>query len=112
MSSSENLAAAAHLHVMLRRKTGRVTDTEWMAAHADYARAMVAFARESAANDGHDDLLPLADRLESLMKLVAPVAREAPAPRADNDSTFEASAPSAPARAADPVASRYIGRLR
>ncbi|MDB5939434.1 MAG: hypothetical protein JWP77_1798, partial [Polaromonas sp.] len=29
MSSNEKLAIAAHLHVLMRRKTGRVTDTEW-----------------------------------------------------------------------------------
>lgn len=113
MSSSETLAAAAHLHVMLRRKTGRVTDTEWMASHADYARAMVALARESAASDGHVDLLPLAERLENLMGLKAPPpARESRAPRADNDSTFEAAGQVAAAQAHEALASRYIGRLR
>ena len=34
MPESDRLAIAAHLHVLLRRKTGRVTDTEWMAANA------------------------------------------------------------------------------
>ena len=34
MSDSDKLAIAAHLHVLLRRKTGRVTDTEWMAVNA------------------------------------------------------------------------------
>ena len=29
MPDSDKLAIAAHLHVLLRRKTGRVTDTEW-----------------------------------------------------------------------------------
>ena len=29
-AASDLLAAAAHLHVQLRRLTGRVTDTEWM----------------------------------------------------------------------------------
>src|SRR5690606_16832036 len=48
MPHSEALAAAAHLHVLLRRKTGRVTDTEWMASNVEYARAMVAFARACA----------------------------------------------------------------
>lgn len=47
-SDSDLLAAAAHMHVLLRRKTGRVTDTEWMATDAEYARAMVEFAREKA----------------------------------------------------------------
>ena len=37
MLPSETLAIAARLHVLLRRKTGRVTDTEWLAVNADYA---------------------------------------------------------------------------
>lgn len=113
MSSGEILAAAAHLHVLLRRKTGRVTDTEWMATHADYARAMVAFARDSAASDGHTELLPLAERLELLMGLNAPSpVRESRPPRSENDSTFEAVGHEPASRSQDALASRYIGRLR
>ena len=37
------MAIAAHLHVLLRRKTARVTDIEWMAANAEYAQAIVRF---------------------------------------------------------------------
>lgn len=48
MEDSERVAVAAHLHVVLRRKTGRVTDTEWMACNQAYAQAMVAFALEHA----------------------------------------------------------------
>src|SRR5690606_19097358 len=49
MSTTNDLfAIAAHLHVVLRRKTGRVTDTEWMATNPEYAAAMVAFARAQA----------------------------------------------------------------
>ena len=51
MSDSDKLAIAAHLHVLLRRKTGRVTDTEWMAANADYAQEIVRFARQRATED-------------------------------------------------------------
>jgi hypothetical protein len=46
MSTTDVFAIAAHLHVLLRRKTGRVTDTEWMATNADYAREIVRHARE------------------------------------------------------------------
>ena len=46
MPSSEKIAIAAHLHVLLRRKTGRVTDTEWLATNADYAAEIVRFSRE------------------------------------------------------------------
>ncbi len=65
MSTSDVFAIAAHLHVLLRRKTGRVTDTEWLATNADYAREIVRFAREKAAGEGLEDLLPWADRLEA-----------------------------------------------
>lgn len=64
MLVSEKLAMAAHLHVLLRRKTGRVTDTEWMAANAEYALEIVRFARAKAQEDGHPDLAEWADKLE------------------------------------------------
>jgi hypothetical protein len=67
MPSSEKIAIAAHLHVLLRRKTGRVTDTEWMASNHEYAREIARFAREKAAEDGHADLLAWADKLEEIM---------------------------------------------
>ena len=104
MLQNDALATAAHLHVLLRRKTGRVTDTEWMAANAEYALAIVRFAREKAREDGHAELLPLADRLEGLMQparkpvVPLPVAPQPPAV--------------APAQAANDVSARYVGRLR
>ncbi len=105
MLQNDALATAAHLHVLLRRKTGRVTDTEWMALNADYAQAIVRFARERAEQDGHSELLPLADRLESLMlparKPVPPPAPVVPATPTVADTT-----------AANDVSARYIGRLR
>lgn len=67
MSSTEKIAIAAHLHVLLRRKTGRVTDTEWMASNAEYAAEIVRFSRGKAAEDGHMDLGVWADRLEEIM---------------------------------------------
>jgi len=78
--SSEKIAIAAHLHVLLRRKTGRVTDTEWMASNAEYAAEIVRFSREKAAEDGHVDLGAWADRLEEVMsasevKLRVPLVR-------------------------------------
>jgi hypothetical protein len=98
MSQNDAFAAAAHLHVLLRRKTGRVTDTEWMVNNVEYAQAVVSFARERAREDGLDELLPLAERLESL---VIPVRKTISAP---------VSAP-APLAANDP-STRYVGRLR
>ncbi len=67
MPSAERIAIAAHLHVLLRRKTGRVTDTEWMATNMEYAAEIVRFSREKAAEDGHIDLGVWADRLEEIM---------------------------------------------
>ena len=65
MLKSETLAIAAHLHVLLRRKTGRVTDTEWMAADLAYATEIIRLARASALQDGHTDLAEWADKLEA-----------------------------------------------
>jgi hypothetical protein len=67
MSTSEKFALAARMHVMLRRKTGRVTDTEWMACNVQYAAEIVRFSREYATTEGHPDLAELADRLEHTM---------------------------------------------
>lgn len=99
MSQNDAFAAAAHLHVLLRRKTGRVTDTEWMVNNVEYAQAVVSFARQRAREDGLDELLPLAERLESL---VIPVRKVISDP---------VSAPAPLAAPSDPSA-RYIGRLR
>lgn len=74
MLVSQKLAIAAHLHVLLRRKTGRVTDTEWMAENLEYAMEIVRFTRAKAVEDGHTDLLEWADKLER-------AAVEAPAPK-------------------------------
>ncbi|OYU46513.1 MAG: hypothetical protein CFE44_01770 [Burkholderiales bacterium PBB4] len=71
MLPSEKLAIAAHLHVLLRRKTGRVTDTEWMAANAEYAAEIVRFARARAQEDGHTDLAEWADKLAATMAMPA-----------------------------------------
>ena len=102
MPSNEKIAIAAHLHVLLRRKTGRVTDTEWMACNADYAREIVRFCRLRAQQDALPELGEWADKLERAMQL--PPA--APAP-----SGFAAMA--APERA-QPTGGveRYVGGIR
>ena len=81
MLANEKISIAAHLHVLLRRKTGRVTDTEWMATNREYALEIIRFAREKAIEDGHEDLGMMANRLAEIMALTAP-AQAAPAPRA------------------------------
>jgi hypothetical protein len=65
MLVSQKVAIAAHLHVLLRRKTGRVTDTEWMASNREYAREIIRFARAKAKEDGHADLEEWAGKLEA-----------------------------------------------
>ena len=107
MSQNEAFAAAAHLHVLLRRKTGRVTDTEWMVSNTDYARAIVRFAREKASSDGMVELLPLADRLESLV--APPIAVP---PRSETRTPPSASADGAMSSHTTDISARYIGRLR
>ncbi|MDP3423246.1 MAG: hypothetical protein Q8S32_05760 [Burkholderiaceae bacterium] len=75
MASADTFAIAAHLHVLLRRKTGRVTDTEWMATNADYARAMAQLARHSGESLPDEELVKWAERLEQALPAI-----EAPAP--------------------------------
>jgi hypothetical protein len=115
-SDSELLAAAAHMHVLLRRKTGRVTDTEWMATNPEYARAILSFAREKAHSDQIEELLPLADRFEGLL---ASRASSAPSPwPGPRLSPVRPAAGGGPAEEATPssaqaaLANRYVGRLR
>lgn len=74
MLASQKLAIAAHLHVLLRRKTGRVTDTEWMAQNLEYATEIVRFSRAKAIEDGHPDLGEWADKLEHAIATVSPGA--------------------------------------
>ena len=75
MTVSQKLAIAAHLHVLLRRKTGRVTDTEWMASNHEYAAEVARFAREKSVEDNHPDLAVWADRLEEIMATPEPKPR-------------------------------------
>jgi hypothetical protein len=75
MLASERLAIAAHLHVLLRRKTGRVTDTEWMAQNPQYATEIVRFSRAKAIEDGHPELAEWAGKLEQAIGAVSPAAR-------------------------------------
>jgi len=74
MTSSDLFAIAAHLHVLLRRKTGRVTDTEWMATNAEYARAIVQFAREPLRDGPDEELQKWAQKLEDAL----PMLQQAP----------------------------------
>ena len=61
MSENEKIAIAAHLHVLMRRLLGRVTDVEWVVANPDYARELVRLARAAP----HAELHQWADKLEA-----------------------------------------------
>lgn len=103
MLASEKLAIAAHLHVLLRRKTGRVTDTEWMAGNTEYAVEIIRFARASAEKDGHTDLGEWADKLEATMAL---------APRSGAIAVKTVRAPSTAPAPSETPKDRYIRGLR
>lgn len=119
MLTSEKIAIAAHLHVLLRRKTGRVTDVEWMAANREYAAEVVRFAREHAVQDNAPELAEWSDKLEFAMQQPEPPARRPvfapPPPVAAPAGWGAAPAPAAPAAVPqDPATAgaRYVGRLR
>ena len=103
-STSEKLAIAAHLHVLLRRKTGRVTDTEWMATNTDYAREIARFARAKALEDGHPDLAEWAGKLELAVLAPQPVPSR-PLLQSASELLHAPAAPAEPARG-------YVGRIR
>lgn len=63
ITDDQRLAIAARLHVLMRRETGRVTDTEWMAGNEDYALAMIALARDQARRLRLPELAACADEL-------------------------------------------------
>lgn len=109
MLDSQKLAIAAHLHVLLRRKTGRVTDTEWMVGNEEYAREVVRFARQKAREDGHEDLADWAAKLEAVV-LGSLAVGVAPVPRG---ASVQRGAPaSAPVSAPAPLVQSALERLR
>jgi hypothetical protein len=135
MLPSEKLAIAARLHVLLRRKTGRVTDTEWLAVNAEYAAEIIRFARERAREPGLEDVAEWAGRLEQAMAdtptprkallgaIAAPrtpspapgpaVARESEASKPGwVESLFADTRPPGPRDQDDSDNGRYVGGLR
>lgn len=95
MMNNERLAVAAHLHILLRRKLGRVTDVEWMSQNDDYAHAVV---RLSVAQADAPELVAMAQRLLALLPPPRPVPPAGAAPGAG--------------RAAAPEPPRYVRSLR
>jgi hypothetical protein len=114
MHDNDRLSVAAHLHVLLRRKVGRVTDTEWMAVNADYALEIVRFARERARNDDIPELIEWAERLErlTLEAAVAPVPRKPLMEAAAQRLRRQGDEPPPPPPPPPPAAPRYVGGIR
>lgn len=122
MLANEKIAIAAHLHILLRRKIGRVTDTEWMATNREYAIEIVRFAREKAIEHGIPEIGVLANRLADVMAAssaaATPVAAVRPA-QTGPESGFGDTMPDGTMNASDAVRerklrdeSRYVKSLR
>lgn len=73
MANNDRVAIAAHLHVALRRKAGRVTDMDWMAVNDEYAHEILRLTRQKAQEDGDEGLNDLANKLQACLA-------QAPAP--------------------------------
>ena len=69
MADSDRIAIAAHLHVALRRKAGRVTDMDWMAVNDEYAWAIVRLTRARAEEDGDASLAEMANKLQACLEV-------------------------------------------
>lgn len=113
MSSNERMAVAAHLHVALRRKAGRVTDTDWMAVNDAYAREVVRVARAYAHEEGDAALAALAAKLEAHIGAPAAQGPQAmPQQELLPPRVLHAVAPPSAPEVTSEDAGRYIGRLR
>lgn len=111
MHESAKLAIAAHLHVLLRRKTGRVTDTEWLAKNAEYAAEIVRFARAEAVSMKVPELAEWAAKLEQALQAKAP----SPAPVGLRGNAVADAAVSQVAEDSErrqPDEPRYVGGIR
>lgn len=113
MLDSEKFAIAAHLHVVLRRVNGRVTDVEWLIHSPEYAREVIRVAR----TEDHPELLRLADKLEAAVLPPVPAPkpeRRAPPPVESAKATGDFGASRFATSDFDPVAprQRYVGTLR
>ncbi|WP_426306061.1 hypothetical protein ACN9MJ_01885 [Acidovorax facilis] len=110
MPDSDKLAIAAHLHVLLRRKTGRVTDTEWMASNVEYALEIVRFARQRAQEDNVPELVEWADRLDLAIHAAPTAAPRRPLLDVATQAVRQRMAPPPPEPA--PEVPRYVGGIR
>jgi hypothetical protein len=92
MTPQDLISTAAHLHVAMRRKMGRVTDTEWMASDFHYAQAMSSLAQRHAEDTQDSDLLKWANRLAEGWSARQPRAEAPITPRGRETPSVKASA--------------------
>jgi len=92
MSDPARLAPAAHLHVLMRRHLGRVTDVEWLVRNREYADEIVRLALASPHPELH----------EWSLRLRASFERPSPSPARSPAAPARVSAPDAPSAASGP----------
>ena len=102
MLESEKMAIAAHLHVVMRRKIGRVTDIEWLMRNAEYAREVI---RLATLDPLHADLVEWGERLQAAL-FPAPEKPEIARASGFGDSRLDKDKPP------KPPAPRYVNTLR
>ena len=73
MLESEKFAIASRMHVQLRRKTGRVTDVEWMVKNREYAEEVLRLVHE--LHDPEMDVLVRKFESEALGRAISAPAR-------------------------------------
>ncbi len=108
----EKFALATRLHVLLRRKTGRVTDVEWMMSDPAYAAEVVRLGQAP----GDAELADLAGKWATACAEVRPGSAQRQPPRGPAARAGEASlivlGHDGRAQSVHAVQERYVGRLR
>ncbi len=103
------IGIAAHLHVAMRRKLGRVTDTEWLAQNPEYAMAMIALCEQQSDPELHQ----WAGKLKGMWVDLRLRTATVPSPRKLAETSTELARSAEPSRAREQaLAQRYVGRLR
>ena len=111
MADSDRVAIAAHLHVALRRKAGRVTDMDWMAVNDEYAWAIVRLTREKAEEFGDASLAEMAIKLQACLEVQRPRTPE-PVPLVERVKQQWRDPVSRFSSADEDESARYVGGLR
>ena len=89
---AEKMAIAAHMYIALRREAKRTIDVEWLLKNAEYAREVVALAKQHSL-----ELAGLAEHFEAWL------------PGQQDHKEISAAYLPAPQEG---ISDRYIGRLR